>query len=273
MENVPGLLSMKNGAINRGIMDAFSSIGYNHFSEHAPQILKAETFGVPQIRRRLFYVGFREDISSSFASWPPKQTHKEYKRDVSEDSTMNDLFESYEAVEYLKAPISVAEAIGDLPPVASGQGSDDMPYTSEPQNDFQALMRKMPTWLVGQDARVFNHAPPNHTEKLLKLIKNTSPGESVDPKYSDSKMWRPNTPGYTVKALGAGGGSTNRRAFHYDPDQARGSTVRENARIQTFPDWYRFTGAKTHQMTQVGNAVPPLLAKAIGESLIEKFLE
>ena len=273
MENVPGLLSMKNGAINRGIMEAFSSIGYNHFSEHAPQILKAEMFGVPQIRRRLFYVGFRSDISPNFNAWPPQQTHKEYKRGASDSLPINDLFESVETIQYLKEPITVKEAIGDLPPVISGAGSDEMEYINGPQNDFQTLMRSYPDWLSQSDVKVFNHAPPNHTEKLLALIRNTSPGQSVDAKYADSKMWRPDTPGYTVKALGAGGGSTNRRAFHYDPNQARASTVRENARIQTFPDWYKFTGAKTHQMTQVGNAVPPLLAKAIGESLISKLLE
>jgi DNA (cytosine-5)-methyltransferase 1 len=85
----------------------------------------------------------------------------------------------------------------------------------------------------------------------------------VDPNYADSKKWHPEKPGFTVKALGAGGGSTNRRAFHYDRKTPRGSTVRENARIQSFPDWYRFLGAKTHQMTQVGNSVPPLLAYRI----------
>jgi len=272
MENVPGLLSMKNGAINRGIMDAFASIGYNHFNEHAPQILKAEMYGVPQIRRRLFYVGFRSDITPSFKSWPPIQTHKEYKKGFGDSLPMNDLFESIETVDYLKNPISVAEAIGDLPPLASGEGGEEMPHINKAQNEYQILMRTMPKWQSGNEAKVYNHAPPNHTEKLLNLIRNTTPGQSVDPKYADSKMWRPDAPGFTVKALGAGGGSTNRRAFHYDPEQIRGSTVRENARIQTFPDWYRFTGAKTHQMTQVGNAVPPLLAKAIGESFIQKLL-
>ena len=111
----------------------------------------------------------------------------------------------------------------------------------------------------------------NHTEKLINLISKAEPGQSVDPKYTDSKKWNPDAPGFTVKALGAGGGSTNRRAFHYEGSQLRGSTIRENARIQSFPDWYRFIGAKTHQMTQVGNAVPPLLAKAIAVSLYKKL--
>lgn len=119
---------------------------------------------------------------------------------------------------------------------------------------------------------IYNHETPNHTQKLIDLIKKAEPGKSVDPKYADSKKWNPNKPGFTVKALGAGGGSTNRRAFHYDKSTPRGSTVRENARIQSFPDWYRFLGPKTHQMSQVGNAVPPLLAKAIG-NVIAKLLE
>jgi DNA (cytosine-5)-methyltransferase 1 len=272
MENVPGLLSTAHGEINKAILSAFSDIGYNHFDKHIPQILNAECYGVPQIRRRLFYVGFRDDLDDEFLGWPPKAIHGEFSRKKRESNTI-DLFTNDTVENYLPKPISVKEAISDLPPLKSGEGSDVMEY-STPENqltEFQKLCRKSSVKHKIDKNIIFNHEAPNHTSKLLGMIVKASPGTSVDPKYTDSKKWSPNWPGYTVKALGAGGGSTNRRAFHYDPNQPRGSTVRENARIQSFPDWYRFSGAKTHQMTQVGNAVPPLLAKCIAKVVAKKL--
>ena len=270
MENVPGLLSINNGEINRAILNEFSSIGYNHFSEHKPQILKAEIYGVPQIRRRLFYVGFREDISPSFEDWPPSPIYKEYINQNRNKMALGDLFGDQNLANDLPEPIIVKDAISDLPKLRSGEGSDEMEYLEFPKSDYQKKMRSI-SEKPFLNTKVFNHEASNHTNKLIQMIKRTQEGHSVDPKYADSKKWRSDAPGYTVKALGAGGGSTNRRAFHYDPDQARGSTVRENARVQSFPDYYRFLSSKTNQMTQVGNAVPPLLAKAIGEAICKKL--
>lgn len=272
MENVPGLLSTDGGEINRAILKAFADIGYNHFEQHKPQVLKAECFGVPQIRRRLFYVGFREDISSDFLNWPPEASHMEFDR--TKNKQIPDLFEDQINLTSKPEPVSVKEAISDLPEIASGEGADELDYlkVAPELSDFQLKMRdwsRCPR--QGEVQKIFNHEASNHTDKLIGLIEAAEPGKSVDPKYADSKKWDPNAPGFTVKALGAGGGSTNRRAFHYSKTQLRGSTVRENARIQSFPDWYRFIGAKTNQMTQVGNAVPPLLAKAIALSLFEKL--
>lgn len=272
MENVPGLLSIDNGKVNNAILQAFADIGYNHFDQHVPMILKSETYGVPQIRRRLFYVGFRSDLSPIFESWPPKPTHRAHSKGKNDE--IRDLFSGEQNSNALPAPISVCEAISDLSPLQAGQGADEQPY---PENieltEFQKLMRD---WMScprsSEKPMIYNHEAPKHTEKLIKLISEAKPGTSVDPKYTDSKKWDPNYSGYTVKALGAGGGSTNRRAFHYSPMQPRGSTIRENARIQSFPDWYRFIGAKTHQMSQVGNAVPPLMAKAIAQALYVKLL-
>jgi len=272
MENVPGLLSAANGGINKAILSAFADIGYNHFDKHTPQILKAECYGVPQIRRRLFYVGFRSDIDENLSDWPPPFIHREFERNE-RDSFTADLFSCDAKRHSLPKPISVNEAISDLPPLKSGEGSDVLEYIAPRKQltDFQKFCRtSLPKCKIDTNV-VNNHEAPNHTDKLLSMIKKAEPGKSVDPKYTDSRKWHPDWPGYTVKALGAGGGSTNRRAFHYDPSQSRGSTVRENARIQSFPDCYRFCGAKTHQMTQVGNAVPPLLAMHIAKVIAKKL--
>ena len=272
MENVPGLLSIDGGEVNRAILKAFADIGYNHFEQHKPQVLKAECYGVPQMRRRLFYVGFREGVSDDFPNWPPEPSNMEFDR--AKNQQTSDLFEDQINITSKPEPVSVREAISDLPEIASGEGADEMDYSKD-STELTSFQLEMREWSLcprkGEPQKVYNHEASNHTDKLIALIEAAEPGKSVDPKYSDSKKWDPNAPGFTVKALGAGGGSTNRRAFHYSKTQLRGSTVRENARIQSFPDWYRFIGAKTNQMTQVGNAVPPLLAEAIAVTLFEKL--
>jgi len=252
MENVPGLLSMENGSINDAILNSFKSIGYDP-TLYAPVILKSEYYGVPQIRRRLFYLGFRNDIEVNNLNWPPQITHA-YNNNENKDQF------SFNFNSELENVVTVKDAISDLPSLNNGEGEDLSNYTKDPMTNYQKKMRDSKS-----ENKLFNHVSPNHTAKLLNLISMAKPGESVDPKYTDSKKWNPDKPGFTVKALGAGGGSTNRRAFHYK--DIRGSTIRENARIQSFPDWYRFMSSKTNQMSQVGNAVPPLLAQSIANEI------
>ena len=250
MENVPGLLSMNNGALNRAILDSFSDIGYT-FSNPNPVLLTAADYGVPQLRQRLFYIGVRHPLR--LANPLPEKTH------VPLDRPGTPRLVDTGEVPY----VTVEAAVGDLPSLASGEGSEEMDYTMDPFTEYQEMMRS-------NSRKVYNHVAPNHTEKMIEMIKLAKPGEAVDPKYTDSKRWDKNRPAFTVKALGAGGGSTNRRAFHYRDN--RGSTVRENARIQSFPDRYVFLGPRTAQMTQTGNAVPPLLAEALAKA-IKKSLE
>ena len=251
MENVPGLMSMDNGRTLDAILNSFRDIGYNSFYNHKPQVLLAANYGVPQSRKRLFFVGTKHKIGFIF---PPEITNTEIERNT---LVMDGMIG-------LKPYITVREAISDLPTINSGEGSEVMDYDKDPTNEYQKCMRN-------DSLKVYNHIAPNHTEKLIELIKKTKPGLQVDPKYSDSKKWDPDKPSFTIKALGAGGGSTNRRAFHYEEN--RGSTVRENARIQSFPDSYRFYGSRTIQMTQVGNAVPPILAERIALSIKEYFIK
>tara|TARA_Y100000590_G_scaffold444551_1_gene575434 strand:- start:53 stop:1246 length:1194 start_codon:yes stop_codon:yes gene_type:complete len=264
MENVPGLLSMQSGLLNQAIIASFRSIGYKSFAEHMPTILKAEDYGVPQLRRRLFYIGFLDSQVSEHFMWPAS-THRSHDHSLDNDSGKQLGFDIETTQSTLLSIPTVEEAISDLPLIASGEGADEMEYPTVQQlSPYQLQMREPKS---NNDLKVFNHEAPKHTEKLITMIQSAKLGQSVDPKYTDSKKWDPKKPGFTVKALGSGGGSTNRRAFHYDKRTPRGSTVRENARIQSFPDWYRFYGPKTHQMTQVGNAVPPMLAKAIAKSI------
>jgi len=250
MENVPGLLSMNNGAINKAILESFSDVGY-HFDNSNPILLTAADYGVPQLRQRLFYIGVKEHVN--LVNFLPERTH--FPLDKPEKPRLLDIGE----VPY----VTVEAAIGDLPPLASGEGSEEMDYIMDPFTEYQEMIRS-------NSLKIYNHVASNHTEKMIEMIKLAKPGESVDPKYTDSKRWDKDKPAFTVKALGAGGGSTNRRAFHYRDNRA--STVRENARVQSFPDTYIFWGPKTSQMTQTGNAVPPLLGKAIAQS-IKRCLE
>jgi len=261
MENVPGLLS--SGNIYNGIINSFNSINYNIFNANNPKIFKAEMYGVPQMRRRLFILGINNKYPFSDESWFPKETHKEYKKNR-QDINLK-LFG-----DDLKDFVNCKTALYGLPEIKSGEGDDILDY---PKNiDFNVkdeFLKHVLSWNSNKniDKKIYNHKAPNHTEKMLKMIKKTEPGTQVDPKYSDSKKLHPQAPSYTVKALGAGGGSTNRRAFHFDSKFSRGTTVRENARFQSFPDWYVFRSAPTNQMSLVGNAVPPLLAKSIGKSI------
>ena len=263
MENVPGLLSMNDGELNKAIIRRFNEIGYNHITDHPPKVLKAEMYGVPQIRRRLFYIAFRDGFNFKEFNWAPPATHYEWVNAKSQEIEF-DLFGFNDSK--LFKTVSVCEAISDLPELRSGEGSEEIKYPSI-KNHLSDFQKYVMDWSTCPDKNrnqlIYNHVAPNNSKELIELISKAAPGDSVDPNYTDSKKWHPDKPGFTVKALGAGGGSTNRRAFHYERKTPRGSTVRENARIQSFPDWYKFLGAKTHQMTQVGNSVPPLLAYRI----------
>jgi len=271
MENVVGLITANEGQIKEAIIQSFKDIGYQFKTGHVPTILKAEQYGVPQFRRRVFFIGYSQDTNMDCFDWPPPELYAAYENNNENSPQMNFL----DKTDFLPSPITVHEAISDLPMIKSGQGSNEMEYVPIQDNllsDFQMYVRN---WEFCKDInvqkKVYNHEAPNHTDKLLKMIKKAAPGQSVDPKYSDSKKWNPKQPSFTIKALGAGGGSTNRRPFHYNQETPRGATVRECARIQSFPDWYIFLGPKTDQMSQVGNAVPPLLAKSIAESIFGGF--
>lgn len=234
LENVPGLLSMEKGFFKRDIIERFTQLGYNVNYK----VVRASDYGVPQSRKRVFFVGLSQKY-------------------------FGDKFFDFDSLE-MKQQISTKEAIGDLPTLEEEESSSI--YLEDPQNNYQKQMR--------QGAKVLlNHQRTNHTEQTKRIISMVPDGGTIrdlPEKYYKVRNYNnafrrmdSHLPSNTIDC-------GHRNYFHYSLNRI--PTVRESARIQSFPDVYEFLGSKTSQYTQVGNAVPPLLAKAIARQ-IRKLLE
>ena len=148
---------------------------------------------------------------------------------------------------------TVRDAIGDMPSLKPKENNCE--YDKEPFSEYQKLMRKDSEFL-------FNNQAPNHPKATVDRIKNTSPGEPMYPRYKQRIRLCWNNPSPTQVCGGI------RPQFQFGhPEDNRGLTIRERARIQSFPDTFKFTGGMVQERVQTGNAVPPLLAQAIAENL------
>lgn len=237
IENVKNLLNAAKGYFIKQIYEKFESLGYtlNH------GILNAYDFGVPQTRERTIIIGRLGKIGNPL----PKPS------DV--------------------VKTTVRDAISDLYYLESGEGSDVSDYKNSPQSEYQRLLRKNST-------KLYNHKATNHSAFALKKLKMVPPecDKSFMPKelygrQQFSTTWSRlqwNNPSPTIDTRFDT--PSNGRNSH--PVLNRSITPREAARIQSFPDTFIFYGNKCSICKQIGNAVPPLLAKAIGEH-IKEFLE
>lgn len=226
MENVPNIVSMGNGVVKDSIINDFEKLGYTVVYK----ILLASDYGVPQNRRRAFFIGTKNDKEFIF----PEPTTEKH--------------------------ITSKEAISDLPKDTLEDGSK---YPIKVQNEFQKLMRK-------NSSGVFNHQITIHNEKTIEIISMVPDGgnyKSLPKELHQTRKvniaWtRLNSqkPSFTID-------TGHNHHFHYEFDRV--PTARESARLQSFPDDYIFKGGKTSQLKQIGNAVPPLLAKTIAEELIK----
>lgn len=259
LENVPGLLSLAGGQVIGDIYFCFQHIGYRV----AHRILYAPHYGVPQERWRLFVIGTR--LENASLEFPPPVHHAPGLANFTGGRELT--FKTYPK-DRLRKFISIQEAIGDLPALRSGCGHEEMAYNGPPKTGYQREMR------VGS-RKVFNHVSPRLFEINLRRLLYIKPGGSwrdipfallpagmKRARRSDhTKRYgrmRPDRLSCTImtKADPHWGAY-----FHYR--QARAITVREAARLQSFPDRYRFLGSRVTQYVQVGNAVPPMLAKAV----------
>lgn len=264
MENVPGMMSYRDGEIVRQIIEDFSHIGYRTEAK----VLNAVWYGVPQMRKRIFFIGTRlKDVD---ISWPMPE-HAE-----PDETTVT--LDTFIWGSRLKKPVTVWETIGDLPdPVPGKPGLADFPldYDKPPFSDYQRWARE------GSD-KVHNHVARQHSERDIKVFSMMKEGmwwrdlpKEIKELYGyrddifhdKMKRLRSDSPSWTIVA------HLYKDGYMYiHPKQPRTITVREAARLQSFPDRFIFMGSRTDQFKQVGNAVPPLLARAVALS-VRQMLE
>ncbi len=233
MENVKGLMSIDGGRAFSNIINEFKATDYHvNF-----KVLNASDFGVPQTRERVFIVGSKNPI-------PPEELFPKRKR----------------------IQVTIREAISDL--AFLGINDRGLKYRIPPRSSYQKMMRR-------KSKELFNHETPNHSRKIQERFSSVPIGKNGSDalkkvgtnKHTYYKL-NPKKPSRTMTTL-------PEDFIHYSKNRI--PTVREMARLQSFPDDFVFLGPRTTggarrkvevpQYTQVGNAVPPLLAEAIGKAL------
>jgi DNA (cytosine-5)-methyltransferase 1 len=149
--------------------------------------------------------------------------------------------------------VSVGDAIGDLPELKAGEAREI--YDKDPMTEYQKKMRT-------KEGKLLNHKAPKHPAWTIKLLSKVKPGAPIYKTFKQRIRLPWNEPAPTIPA-----GGIRPQWFYAHPTQPRGLTVRECARLQSFPDDYVFFGPLIKQRIQVGDAVPPLLAQAIAEHI------
>jgi len=272
MENVPNLINAKTSN-NEKVIDIitkeFEKIGYNVYSK----ILSASDYGIPQIRKRLFIIASKKILLTPF----PTPTH------TTNNNSLN----------LIKCP-TLWDAISDLNTLKAREGAEELEYEKEPINDYQK-------WCRINSKKLYNHKAMNHTKRVVERFASMSWGDSVSDVPEHLKPLKRNGNGIISSKTY----DQNNRRMHphkqchtitasfysnfVHPFSNRNFTAREGARIQSFPDNYIFKGKPTvvsqkllaregrlnekflGQYNQIGNAVPPLLAKAIANNLFKQL--
>lgn len=259
MENVPGLRFRSNGLYIKRVKNSGQKLGY----KVSVWDLLASDFGVPQNRRRVFIIGTRNQEIDE-----PMQTH--YSR----------------GQRGRRKHISTGEAILDLPRLKAGDDQQDvMDYDKSMIKRFEQdpqFRQRYARWTRKGSSKIRYHVSRMHSERDLKIFSLIEPGKSSaqlpDEKkelipysmesFADKYRRQPiHEPSSTVTAHIAKDG-----LYYIHPTQNRSLTPREAARLQSFRDRHIFHGSRTSIFRQIGNAMPPLLAKAIAEALIEQVL-
>lgn len=236
-ENVWGLTSINHGETEKMIERCFKDLGYKVKSK----VLWAHNYGVPQKRNRFFMVGNTLDIDFEF---PAPTTEKN--------------------------PVTVEDAIGDLPPLKNGDMIDSLPYT-KPIREASRYAKKM---RKGSKMSMQNYVSKNN-ELVIERYKYIGQGQNwraipdfLMQNYTDKQRCHSGIYKRLVASQPSVVISNYRKSMLIHPYQNRGISVREAARLQSFPDKFYFEGPISHIQQQIGNAVPPLLAKAVFDKIL-----
>lgn len=244
MENVMGIYSIGGGEAVRAIKAELGALGY----DVKEKVLRAEDYGVPQERRRVVFIGNRVNAPIRH----PAPTHGDG----------------------LLPFTTIKDAIGDLPALENGEDRGEVTYAARAKGDFQNFARE-------HRKMVTNHGAPKLGQINVERLKHIPPGGSwrdIPFELLPAGMKRAKRSDHTKRYGrmtwdGLSCTVLTKCDIHWGayihPEQDRAITVREAARLQAFPDWFQFAGSKTEQYVQVGNAVPPLLGRAIGLTIRE----
>lgn len=247
-ENVAGMAAGKHQAFLDQLLEQFQEIHYN--ITLPLQVLDSSLYGVPQKRKRLFILGSRHDVKQ--IAYP-------------EATTPTD-----------ESKITVHDAIYDLGKITAYTGKDQgfsskkldyshfrKSFAMRPDGLF-ALCHQRPL-----SPKIWGHLSSNHTQKSIDRFAQTPPGKTE--KISRFLKLHPDGLSNTLRAgtPSVRGAHTAARPIHYQ--EPRCITIREAARLHTFPDWFQFHRTIWHGFREIGNAVVPLLAKKLGDEIMQKL--
>lgn len=237
LENVPGMLQTNNGIGAKRICEDFKKIGY----DLKTGLMYAPDFGIPQMRKRVFFVGFL-DKDKTFVFPLPTTNEQNY--------------------------ITCKDAIDDLPTLQLSDGTiiygdEEQDYLTPPRTPYQRKMRV-------KSKKVYNHIgsiPIEKTRKMISMIPEGKNFRALPEEYRKLYKYHEALTRYDSSRPSLTINTGHRSHFHYKWNRI--PTVRESARLQSFPDDFIFYGNKSEQYRQVGNAVPPILGYVIAEKLKE----